>query len=180
MNNLTITLRSSDYSGTITDADGIVFLSVLFDNEELRLLERGLAEEAYARFQDRYTNKVQAQLDRAQSELEKQKIGDKLDKELAQFIYQRIQRHVPTRSVVAARILECFPEIPENLVYWHSESKFGIRLNSEETMQLFLSIIKLALVEVQPQTTKSESTPIPKQIVMPKTFPSKRPKLRRY
>jgi hypothetical protein len=162
MKQVTIDLRGKTYTGSITDADGIVFLSVLFNNAELDLLEKGKGEEALSRFQSRYITQISTKLDKAKRREQEE---EKINLEIAQVIYQRIQRHTITRSLIAARICECLPEMEESLVYWKSESKFGIRLDSAETMELFMSIIKPVLADAAPEKQMPAIAPKKKVIV---------------
>lgn len=157
MKKIDIKIRDNSFSGEITDADGIVFLSVLFNDEEIKSLESGKSQQAIDTFKKRYVDRVEKTLAQANTDKERALVEQRLNEEIAQVIYHRIQRHPVTRSTIAARICECFPDIPDSLVYWKSESRFGIRLNSAETMDLFMKIIGTVLVEVVNNEDKSKS-----------------------
>jgi hypothetical protein len=143
-NTITVKIRDIELTADITNADGMFFLSLVYNEEERELVKEGRLEEAATR----YGNRQKKRLNKAKSEQQRQSMSEEMDKEMTIAVFQLIETDKKVRSQVAWRLIEIFPAMPENLVYYHDELKNGIRLDAEETMSLFLNVIAPSLTDL--------------------------------
>lgn len=147
---VTLNLRGNKYEGTITDADGLLFMTALMTAQETELLDKGRLAEAGTLMQSRFNQRRQ--------ELVSQGKGDEeVVVEISTTMLHKVERDPEERSRVAARIKERFPTIPNSLVRWDSKSSYAINLHLEELMQLIVGIIGPALEQFE--TFKAKEIP---------------------
>lgn len=163
MRTVTIELpkRNLSISADLTDSDGIFFLALLFNDAERKILEEGCHEEAALKFKTRMEKRLAKTKPGTEARKE---LEDQMNEEITMQVYHQIERKKEVRSLVAWRLLECFPELPESLVYWHDPVKNGIRLDADETMQFFLTIVGTTLTDLGnkqvSQDTDSDIVPL--------------------
>lgn len=146
---VTLDLRGEKYTGEITDADGLLFMSTIFNQKENALLELGRIEDATVAYKKRSDKRLE--------ELRAQGKSDKdLLSEWGQHLLNRVERDPDVRSLVASRIRERFPTVPLSLIRWNGKNDFAINLHIVELLQLLNGIIvpSMKLLEV---TAKPES-----------------------
>lgn len=153
-NAITVKIRDVELAADITNADGMFFLSLIYNEEERELVKQGKLEEAATR----YTDRQKKRLSKAKTEKQRQALSEEMDKEMTIAVFQLIETDKKVRSQVAWRLREIFPEMPENLVYYYDELRNGIRLDAEETLNLFLNIIAPTLTDVASKEKNPESS----------------------
>ena len=143
MQEIKIVLRDKEYSGTVVDDDAIFFASMYYNDAEKQLAEEGKEQEAFIHLADRLSEYL------AKSENQ-----EKADQEFTGNIALKIRRETSTnfetRKMVCWRLLECFPDMDQSLIFWHNENKFGIRLSMEELITVFIQIIAVAFKATNP------------------------------
>ncbi len=160
---VTLELRGERYVGEITDADGLLFLSTIFNAEENRLMELGRIEEATLAYKKRGDERLE--------ELKSQgKSDEDLLSEWGQHLLNRVERDPDVRSLVASRIKERFPSIPRSLIRWDGKNDFAINLHITELLQLLngiivpsMKLLESSVVEKQEKTPEPEATEQPQE-----------------
>lgn len=144
-----IEIRGNKYEGSLTDADGLLFMGALLEPHEIVLLEKGRTGEA--------GRLLQARFDHRRKELEQQGYSDQeLVAELSATMMWKVERDPEERSRIAARIKERFPSIPDSIVKWEPRSAPVIHLDLEELMQLIVGVIGPALQRLETLKPKQE------------------------
>lgn len=152
---VTLDLRGEKYFGEITDADGLLFLSAIFNTEENRLMELGRIQDATIAYKKRGDKRLE--------ELKAEgKSDEDLSNEWGQHLLNRVERDPDVRSLVASRIKERFPTIPRSLIRWDGKNDFAINLHIVELLQLLTGIIvpSMKLLETT-VPVDTEETPQP-------------------
>lgn len=155
-----VELKGVKYTTEATDSAGILFLSILFNEDETALIRQGRMEDAIALYSDRAASRMKCKLESAKSSEEKQKIEDQLNNEIIQELWQRMERSNSTRSLIAKRIKELFRfaapnPIPERLVFWNSDEDNGINLSAADLLALFTAIVGPTLADFSKKKTES-------------------------
>lgn len=132
-----VTLRGKEYTGQVTDDDAMFFASMYYDESEHKLADAGKEQEAFFQLSDRLKNAIDSSADPEKTEQE-------ITGNIALKIRRAIATDFDTRKIVCWRLLECFPNLPNDTIYWVNENKFGIRLSMEELITLFMSVIGAA------------------------------------
>ena len=132
-----VTLRGKEYTGQVTDDDAMFFASMYYNESEQKLAEAGKEQEAFIQLSDRLKNAIDTSSDPKKAEQE-------ITGNIALKIRRAIATNFETRKIVCWRLLECFPNLPNDMIYWVNENKFGIRLSMEELITLFMSVIAAA------------------------------------
>lgn len=164
---VTLELRGEKYFGEITDADGLLFLSAIFNTEENRLMELGRIQDATIAYKKRGDKRLE--------ELKAEgKSDEDLSNEWGQHLLHRVERDPDVRSLVASRIKERFPTIPRSLIRWDGKNDFAINLHIVELLQLLTGIIvpSMKLLETtvpagQEETPPAEATEQPEETPPP-------------
>lgn len=162
---VTLELRGEKYFGEITDADGLLFLSAIFNTEENRLMELGRIQDATIAYKKRGDKRLE--------ELKAEgKSDEDLSNEWGQHLLHRVERDPDVRSLVASRIKERFPTIPRSLIRWDGKNDFAINLHIVELLQLLTGIIvpSMKLLETTVPAEQEEATQ-PEAIEQPEETP---------
>lgn len=133
-----IEINDVTLKGTVTDSDAMFFASLYHNEAELALAERGQEEAAFYRLSDRFAEETKTRQ-------EAQKISydeatTQLSTEMGMKIRRQIEHDWKIRQNVTWRIREIFPTIPSEMVFWHSDTSFGIRLDMKDLVAIFLSV----------------------------------------
>lgn len=151
---VTLELRGEKYVGEITDADGLLFLSTIFNAEENRLMELGRIQDATLAYKRRGDERLE--------ELKSQgKSDEDLLSEWGQHLLNRVERDPDIRSLVASRIKERFPGIPRSLIRWDGKNDFAINLHIVELLQLLNGIIVPSMKLLESSVSENKKTPEP-------------------
>lgn len=151
-NTITVKIRDIELTAEVTNADGMFFLSLVYNEEERELVKQGRLEEAATK----YSNRQKKRLNKAKTEEQRQALSEEMDKEMTIAVFQLIETDKKVRSQVAWRLREIFPAMPDNLVYYYDELRNGIRLDAEETLNLFLNVIAPTLTNLANNEVASE------------------------
>lgn len=140
MPKIELTLRGQKVSGTVTDDDGLFFASLCYDQNEKDLTAQGLEQEAFVALSQRLGDSLNSAKEQ------------EVNANIALKIRREIANNWDVRKIVCWRLIECFPKIDPELVYWESDRRFGIRLSLEELMLLLMNVIVEAFAELKAST----------------------------
>lgn len=163
-----VELKGAKYTTEATDSAGLLFLSILFNEDETLLIRQGRFEDAVAMYSDRAASRMEQKRKTAKTDAERQKIDDQLNNEIMMELWQRIERSNPTRSLIAKRIKELFrfaepSPIPERLVFWNSDEDNGINLSASDLLGLFSAVVGPTLADINKK--KDDTAKVPEPIV---------------
>lgn len=180
-----VELRGIKYTTEATDSTGLLFLSIMFSEEETALIKQGRTEEVLAMYSDRSTSRMKQKLDAASTPEEKAKVEKQLNDEIMLAIWQRMERDWEIRLLVAERIVELFRfaephAIPKKLVMFEAykegdrlKYEFGINLSSLDLIGLFSAIVGPTLAEVSENQKKSVDTVAEPEAIATEQEPAK-------
>ena len=162
---ITINLRGKEYQGHCTDDDAFFLASFYYNQREKELSDAGKEQDAFKALSERFAAQVQSPS--GTREENEQELGANITLKLRKVVNDDYN----ARKAVCWRIREIFPGIDDpTLVYWESETKFGIRLSMEELIKLFSIVMAAAfapdqLQKLQESDRSSQVTnePIPQQ-----------------
>jgi hypothetical protein len=150
-----VTIRDKVLTGIVTNDDAFFFMSFYYNDKEKELSAQGKDNEAASHLSDRLNERMKRTGN-------SKKENEAFITEMATKIRREIAHDWNVRKNVCWRLIECFPDIPDNLVFWESEKKFGIRLNVDELILLFMSVIAIVFtnfLEKQSKTDKGNESP---------------------
>ena len=153
-----VTLRGKEYTGQVTDDDAMFFASMYYNESEQKLADAGKEQEAFMQLSDRLKNAIDSSSDPKKAEQE-------ITGNIALKIRRAIATNFDTRKIVCWRLLECFPNLPNDMIYWVNENKFGIRLSMEELITLFMSVIAAAF-KVGEELQQQEPAKVRTEVVL--------------
>jgi hypothetical protein len=155
--NIEVELKGVKYTTEATDSAGLLFLCILFNEDETLLFRQGRMQDALAMYSDRAASRMKTKLEAAKSPEEKQKVEDQLNDEITLELWQRIERDNTTRSLITKRIKELFRfaqpnPIPDRLVFWYSDEDNGINLSALDLLTLFSAIVGPTMADINTRT----------------------------
>ena len=153
-----VTLRGKEYTGQVTDDDAMFFASMYYNESEQKLADAGKEQEAFMQLSDRLKNAIDTSPNPKKAEQE-------ITGNIALKIRRAIATNFDTRKIVCWRLLECFPNLPNDMIYWVNENKFGIRLSMEELITLFMSVIAAAF-KVGEELQQQEPAKVRTEVVL--------------
>ena len=165
MQELEFSLRGKTIKGVVTDDDAFFFCSHFYNERELKLSVEGKEQEAIESLSDRFRERME--------NAENSKAGsDAIASDMAFKIRREISHNWETRKIVTWRLIECFPNMPEEMIYWHSDRKFGIRLDIIELIEVFMRVVTVVMEKLENgKQEKAETTAVeqivPEVILMP-------------
>lgn len=155
-----VEIKGVKYTTEATDSAGILFLSVLFNEDETQLIKQGRMEDAVAMYSDRAASRMRHKLDSAKTPEDKVKVEEQLNSEITMELWQRMERNWEARSAIAERIVELFRfakphAIPKEQVFYqiYKEGEkqyveFGINLSATDLISLFSAIVGPTLADI--------------------------------
>jgi hypothetical protein len=162
-----VELKGIKYTTEGTDSTGLLFLSILFSEEETALIKQGRIEDVITMYGDRSTSRMKQKLESATTPEEKEKVEKQLNDEIMLALWQRMERDWEIRLLVAERIVELFRfaephAIPKKLVMFEAykegdklKYEFGINLSSTDLLALFGAIVGPTLADISEKQKKS-------------------------
>jgi hypothetical protein len=162
-----VELKGIKYTTEGTDSTGLLFLSILFSEEETALIKQGRIEDVITMYGDRSTSRMKQKLESATTPEEKEKVEKQLNDEIMLALWQRMERDWEIRLLVAERIVELFRfaephAIPKKLVMFEAykegdklKYEFGINLSSTDLLALFGAIVGPTLADISERQKKS-------------------------
>jgi hypothetical protein len=162
-----VELKGIKYTTEGTDSTGLLFLSILFSEEETALIKQGRIKDVITMYGDRSTSRMKQKLESATTPEEKEKVEKQLNDEIMLALWQRMERDWEIRLLVAERIVELFRfaephAIPKKLVMFEAykegdklKYEFGINLSSTDLLALFGAIIGPTLADISERQKKS-------------------------
>ena len=167
-----VELKGLKYTTEATDSAGILFLSILFNEEETQLIKLGRMQDAVTKYSERAASRMKAKLESAKNPEERQEVEDMLNNEIMMELWQRMERNWEARSSIAERIVELFRfarphAIPKEQVFYQIYKEgdkqyleFGINLSAADLLTLFSAIVGPTLASFKknnPESGNSEA-----------------------